>query len=164
MADLTSILGGVTSGGLLGLGGSVVTQVLTWRQKKQEAKDALDRATLDYAHEKDMASINGAAASQAANQSFLFGQMQAQFAAMQASIADQTQLSGHVSQWVADVLALVRPGLTLLLVLAALVMAVAAAAQIAPSALAPFHEFASMASMAVAWWFGDRAVTKARAQ
>lgn len=162
MADLTSILGGVTSGGLLGLGGSVVTQVLTWQMKKQEAKDALARAGLDYAHQKEMAAINGAAEERAGEQTFFLSQMQAQFASLQASIADQTQLSGRVSQWVADTLALVRPGLTLLLVLASLAAAAGAASQLAPQALAPFHEFASMASMAVAWWFGDRTVTKAR--
>lgn len=162
MTDITSLIGGTATGGLLGLGGSLAAQVVGYFKDKQAARDALAVKAAEYAHLKEMAGLQGMEAAQQRDADLALANLKGSLEGLQASLGDQTQLSGRVSPWVADALGLVRPGLTLVLVLAALTVAVALAAGAPERMLNPFFEFASMASMAVAWWFGDRSHGKAR--
>jgi len=149
LGDLGSLIGGTATGGLLGIGGAVAGQVLGYFQAKEAAKSALALATVTNAHALAMAQLGGDRARQESEESFALERLKGDLAGLQASIAEQTAIAAKTDQWVANVLALVRPGLTLLLVVCALVVA------FKPS-LNPFYQFASMASMAVAWWFGSR--------
>lgn len=162
--DLGSLLGNVASGGLIGLGGSIATQVIGMMQAKQVAAAALAAKQVDYAHDKEMAGINAASAAVAAAATLDLTKVQGDIDGLKASIADQTTLSGRTSQWVTDILALFRPGLTTVLVLGTGALALTlgpSATTSSPQAMA-FGTVAEMAALAVTWWFGSRDQHKRR--
>lgn len=159
MSSLVDLIGGTATGGALGLVGSVISKGATYLVDKQKAKDDREAKLVDYAHEKDMALIQQDNTQQASEQQFALNKMQSEFEVMKTSIQDQTQLSGRTSQIVTDILALVRPGLTLLLILATMLVAFAINNGATEILMNPFYQFSSMAAMAVAWWFGDKVQT-----
>jgi hypothetical protein len=148
--DLGDLIGSAAKGGLLGLGGSVATQVIGYFTAKQQAKDALEAKSVDYAHAVEMAKLGQAGADIEAHAAQALAKINGDIANLQASIADQTALGGRVSQWAADALALFRPGLTTLLVLGALAFGLISRTSDAFSALV------ELAGLSVAWWFGSR--------
>lgn len=154
--DLAGLIGGTATGGALGLVGSLASQGVAYFNAKQAAKDQLALKAADHAHELAMAQLGANRERQTAMEGFALEDLKGSLAGLQATIADQTAIGSRVSQWVADVLGLVRPGLTLLLILCALVVALMVCLGATPQLLNPFYQFSSMASMAVAWWFGSR--------
>lgn len=161
MIDLTSMLNGAT-GGLLGLGGSLAAQVVQYFKDKQAAKDAREAKQLDYAHEVQMAGLTRSAAADAAAEALEQTRVQGDIEGLKAAIADQTGIAGRVDPWVANILALVRPGLTVLLVLGLLALAVAMVDGAHPELKSAFETIAWMASVAITWWFGSRDHQKAK--
>lgn len=159
MANLVDLIGGTATGGVIGLAGSVISKGASYIVDKQKAKDERENKLVDYAHEKEMALIQQDNTRQASEQSYALSKMQTEWDAFKATIADQTQLGSRTSQIVTDILALVRPGLTLLLIFATMMVAFAINNGSTTALLNPFYQFSSMAAMAVAWWFGDKAQT-----
>lgn len=156
LGDIASLVGGTATGGLLGLGGALAQKVAGYYIDKQKAKDDLAARQAEYAHALDMARLGQSADAAKAQADLMLAKLSGEVASLQASIADNTALMGRVSPWVADVNGLARPGLTLLLVLAAMLTALAVTLGATDALLNPFYQFSSMASMAVAWWFGSR--------
>lgn len=148
--DLGGMIGSAASGGLLGLGGALASQVVGYLTAKQQAKDARAAKVLDFEHEKSMAQLaqTGAAVQQKGERAL--ARIQGDIQNLAASIGDQTALNARVSGWAADALALFRPALTLILVLGALILAVMT------KSTGTFEAIAGLAGMAVAWWFGSR--------
>lgn len=161
MAGVVDIIAGTTTGGVLGLAGSVISKGAGYFIDKQKAKDERESKVLDYQHELELARIAQERGMQQSQEDFAKSQMEKGYEGLLASIADQTAATQKASQWVTDILALVRPGLTTVLILVAFVMAFMIGAGAADTLMNPFYQFAAMASMAVAWWFGDKA-TQAR--
>ena len=161
MIDLTSMLNGA-SGGLLGLGGSLASQVVKYFADKQKAKDELAARQADYAHDIQMAGLTRSAAADAARDQLEQTRVQGDIEGLKAAIADQTQAAGRVDPWVANILALVRPGLTVLLVLGLLALAAAMIDGAHPELKDAFETIAWMASVAITWWFGSRDHQKAK--
>lgn len=154
--DIASLVGGTATGGLLGLGGALAGKIAGYYIDKQAAKDALAAKQADYGHALEMAKLGQKGDEAKAIADLAVAKLAGELAALQASIADNTALMGKVSPWVADVNGLARPSLTLLLVVAAMLCALAVTLGATEKMLNPFYQFSSMASMAVAWWFGAR--------
>lgn len=163
IGDIGSMIGNAASGGLLGLGGAIAGQVVGYFKDKQAAADQRAAKTIDYGHEKEMAQINAGNAAQAAAAQLDLTKVQGDIDGLKAALADQTTLSGRTSQWVTDVLALFRPGLTTLLASATGIGFVTLVLKSPPGAGVLQHSFdaiAGLTGMAVAWWFGARDVQK----
>lgn len=156
LGDIAGLIGGTATGGLLGLGGALASKVAGYYIDKQAAKDALAAKQVDYGHALEMAKLGQLGDEAKSIADLAVTKLSGELAALQASIADQGALMARVSPWVADVNGLARPGLTLLLVLAAMLCALAVTLGANEALLNPFYQFSSMASMAVAWWFGAR--------
>jgi formamidopyrimidine-DNA glycosylase len=140
-------------GGVVGIAGSIINKGLGYFTDKQKAKDALEAKKVDYEQAKELAKL-GIETAQAQSQiDQVAKEIEGSFAGLQATVADQTVLSGKVDGWATDVLALFRPGITLLLVATMATLAVVEHEPIAKAV-------ASMTGMALAWWFGDRQAKK----
>lgn len=153
--DISSILGNAASGGLIGLGGSLAGQVVTYFKDKQAAQDALATKQLDYAHEKEMAAIAGTAAQAAGARDQALARLTGEYEGLKASIADQTASTASVSGWTRDLLAVFRPVLTFMLMTGAMITAMDKIPFFTPRA-GTFDAFIQLSALAVAWWFGSR--------
>lgn len=159
MADISNVLnavGGAATGGVIGILGSLGNRAGTYIVDRQKAKDEREAKKIDYQHELEMAQLTQDRSRQEAEENFALKNLEYKVADMQAaaqlmlaSINDQTQLQGRASQWVVDIMSFVRPALTILLILVAAIFGFTQMAN-------PFYQTSMMATMAVAWWFGDR--------
>jgi hypothetical protein len=147
--DIGSVLGSAASGGVLGgifsLGGAAVEYV----SNRAAAKEGLEAKKVDYAHELQIKEKDSVRSRQDAQELHALETLKASFEGLQKSIDDQTVLSGKVDGPVLDILALFRPGLTIMLVLMVLVFGIMKLETY-------FLQAVELVSMAVAWWFGDR--------
>lgn len=133
MSLLTDLLFNAGTGGLFGLVGSVAT---SWMRLKEKS--------VDNAHQLALAD-KAAASAEAVAAWGAFG------ASHTAAAAELTE---KCSPWAANVRAVTRPALTLLLVLAATIAALFfAPPDVKGQAIAGII---TLASTAVAWWFGSR--------
>ncbi|TAE35080.1 MAG: hypothetical protein EAY65_00100 [Alphaproteobacteria bacterium] len=138
---------GVLAGGL----GSWVSKIIGLYEKKQ-----------DYEHELKLHELQMRVRQHETERELAIAETQAYSAMREASYSHDSATS-TTSQWVNDVLRLVRPFLTLLLIL--LVWAIWISAQSSVNSHlwgAGIHQkivegVLFMASAAFAWWFGDRA-------
>lgn len=153
--DLGAIIGGTATGGILGgvlsMGGKVAEFFIERERAAAELASkkvdhAHELAILDRTHDRERQTHMETAALETLRGELEYIKMS--FEGLQASISDQSSLvtANHALAWV-------RPGLTCLLVLCALSMGFLENSN-------PFYQFSSMASMAVAWWFGDRQFSK----
>lgn len=136
MHTLIDMLFNAGSGGLLGMLGSFATAFLRLREKK-----------MDYAQQLAMAEVAGKNAEAAASWNA--------FQASQTSAA--SDMKADVSPWAADVRAVTRPALTLLLVLASLWLTANAPQAARAEAIQAIQ---LLTGTAVAWWFGSRMTTQ----
>jgi hypothetical protein len=136
MNAFLSILGGLGSGGLLGLLGSLATG---WLELK--------RAAQANAHELAMIQARSAAAREAADG--------AAFAASQQSASSDAAVGA--ASWAVTLRVATRPGLTWLLVAAAVVLSWRAGS----ASDLPLRVL-FLAEMAVGWWFGSRSTFSAK--
>jgi hypothetical protein len=124
------------SGGLFGLAGSLATTWMRLREKKVDNEHALKMAEVTFKSAEQVESWKAFANSQSA------------------SASDMTD---KVSTWAANVRAVTRPALTLLLVLAAAIITFQAPDDIKANAI---QNIQILAGTAVAWWFGSRQTTQ----
>jgi hypothetical protein len=130
---LTELLFNAGSGGLFGMIGSLATTWMRLKEKKVDNEHALNLLDKQAASAEALAAWSAFTASQSA------------------SASDMTE---KVSGWAANVRAVTRPALTLLLVLGAFI-----AVMITPDPAAKSNaaqSFQILAGTAVAWWFGSR--------
>jgi hypothetical protein len=133
---LMELLFNAGSGGLFGLAGSLATTWMRLREKKVDNEHALKMAEVTFKSAEQVESWKAFANSQAA------------------SAADMTE---KVDPWAANVRAVTRPALTLLLVIAAAIVAFKAPAEAQANAV---QNIQILAGTAVAWWFGSRMTTQ----
>jgi hypothetical protein len=133
---ITELLFNAGSGGLFGLVGSLATTFLRLREKKQDNEHAMKMAEVTFKSAEQVESWKAFANSQSA------------------SASDMTE---KVSPWAANVRAVTRPALTLLLVVAACIVAFRAPPDVQANAI---QNIQILAGTAVAWWFGSRMTTQ----
>jgi hypothetical protein len=142
--DFTQLLGSV-SGGVLGFGGAIISQVVGWWTKKKD-------------HEMKMAEMKFEADLQAQNKDLDLRNLREKSdgESFVAAVAAQAALSGSTG-WVKDVLALFRPGLTLALLIQSQLIAQKCSEDtrdfIALSII-------NLAATAGGYWFGTRTFEK----
>lgn len=136
------LIGDAATGGAVGIIGSVINRGINYFEMGRRAKIEIDQKTLDYQHQINMAQLG-----------MDKDAIVASFQGLEKAYDDQIGLSGRTSQWATDILALFRPGLTTLLV-------VLTGAYAFYQSLDVFPTLATMAGMAIAWWFGDRQMQK----
>jgi hypothetical protein len=151
--DVASVLGNAASGGLLGVLGSLGSAGIEYVNARASAKETLAKTQIDYAHELEVKDRDNDRARQASQEDFAKSDMQARFEGLQKAIEDQVAMSARVAGPVLDILALFRPGLTVLLIVMVFVFGLLK--------LQSYFGYAvELAAMAVAWWFGDRQRSK----
>lgn len=155
IGELASIIGGTATGGVLGGVLSMGGRVADFFIEKEQAKSALESKKVDYAQElavldrtqdrERQKHVEEAAIEKLRGELEL---MKESYQGLRATVADQSKMveANHALAWV-------RPGLSAFLILSAFIMAFV-------DNINPFYQFSSMASMAVAWWFGDRQFNK----
>lgn len=140
------LLSDALGGGIVGVVGSVVGRGIGIFEKKQDHKHQVEVQKLAGSQAVEMAKLG-----MDQTQLDMFGeQVKGSYEGLSKSIDDQTTLSGKASQWVTDVLALFRPGLTTLLVGLTATLAVMTNDQ------AVWSDVTFLTATAITWWFGDR--------
>lgn len=151
--DIISMTANAAAGGVFGILGSLAGRVIGFFEKKRDQAFAVKKWENDRlvrAHEIELHKLNLEADRQSGEIELAMLQEKAQGDGFKASIA-QDQAIGQGSQWVINVLRLVRPVITFMLwIITAWIYAKSKNPAIADAAV-----FAATA--ATLWWFGDRA-------
>ena len=134
------------AGGLFGIVGTVLGRFAGYFERKQE--HVQERAR--WGHEYKLHELNMAARHQETELELALSAQQGSWAGLEASIKAEAAL-GKASQWVINILRLVRPAITF--VLWCITAAIFLITQ--ESAITEAAVFAATA--ATLWWFGDRA-------
>lgn len=151
-------------GGLLGLGGSIIGGIAKYFHQEQ----ALKKAAAANAHEVILQEMQMKLQREEGERELAIAMEAGRRESMNATIAADSNADSHAAEWVANIKALFRPALTLLLVVLSAVIIfimvkgdlnnvlddVTAAAIIRYS----IESIIFSASTAVVWWFGDRSM------
>lgn len=132
---IESIIAALSSGGL----GAIVGSVGGIAEKVWSKKLDSELKVKEWSHIEAMHQLQMQSDGQRAQQDLLIAQTQGDFSALEASIKADASI-GNVDKWVNNFRALIRPSLTVIV----LVM----------SYNTP--EFMNLATLALAWWFGSR--------
>lgn len=146
MADLLNLGLNAASGGIFGIAGTILGRVAGYFEQKQYMKHEIAR----WGHEYKLHELNMRARAQETELELDILQEQGSWQGLAASIEADGK-NGSASQWVINILRLVRPCLTFLLWLIT-----GWIYYLEPSAgMTEAVTFAATA--ATLWWFGDRA-------
>lgn len=129
---ITELLFNAGSGGLFGMIGSITTTYMRLKEKKIDYEHAQAMADKQHASAEALAAWNAFAASQTA------------------AAAEMTE---KVSAWAANIRAVTRPFLTVLLVLGSFIAVCFSPTEYRAQAIGSMQ---ALAGTAVAWWFGSR--------
>jgi hypothetical protein len=132
---------GVLAGGL----GSWISKIIGLYEKKQ-----------DYDHELKLQEMQMRVRQHETERELAIAETQA-YSAMREASYSHDMATSNTSQWVNDVLRLVRPFLTLLLILLVWVIWITLSEENTHIRTQIVEGVLFMASAAFAWWFGDRA-------
>ena len=153
MSILSGVGGALLSGSGLGLLGGIATQIIGIFQTKQMRKNR----RLDYKHDTDkweheskLLELQMQADRQRSENELELAQVAGSYAGLKASAKAQQTLSKRASVWVVDILAFIRPVLTLALIGYTGYLAMYAGLGIAQ------EQAVGLTGLVVAWWFGDR--------
>ncbi|CAM3801476.1 hypothetical protein [Litorimonas haliclonae] len=134
------------AGGLFGIVGTALGRIAGYFEQKQQ--HVQERAR--WGHEYKLHELNMAARHQETELELALSAQQGSWAGLEASIKAEAAL-GKASQWVINILRLVRPAITLILwCITAAIFLITKESAITEAAV-----FAATA--ATLWWFGDRA-------
>jgi hypothetical protein len=147
------IIGGVLTGGATGLIGSLLSKGIGLFEAHQKRKDRM----LDYEHELKLLDRQVAASAAETENALAIANAETSANLREASYAHDSA-TGRPHRWVVSTLRLVRPALTLFLLVTVFVVYMTTndfkmKIEIISSVL-------FMASSAVTWWFGDRSMGK----
>ena len=146
MANLLGLGLDAVAGGAFGILGTALGRVAGFFERKQ----AFAQEQARWSHEYKLHELNLQARSQETEMELALAAESGSWRGLETSIQAEAAL-GKASQWVINILRLVRPGLTLLLwVITAGIFCVTQESAIVEAAV-----FAATA--ATLWWFGDRA-------
>jgi hypothetical protein len=158
--DIASTIGSVASGGVLGGLFSLGNAAVEFANSRMQAKEQLDAKRVDNDQAIKVLELTQDRQRQQAEESvtnaLLAGrvdEMKASFDGLAKSFDDQIALSAKTGQTITDILALFRPSLTVGLVACTALMGFTGHSDM-------FQQFLQLATMATAWWFGDRQRTK----
>ena len=146
MADLITLGLDAVAGGLFGLVGTAFGRVAGFFEKR----DAYAQEKARWGHEYRLHELNMIAQEQESKIELELAAQAGSWAGLEASIEADASL-GKASQWVINILRLVRPFLTIVLWL----IAISIFLQTQNPEIAEAAVFAATA--ATLWWFGDRA-------
>lgn len=147
MADILSLGLDAATGGLFGIFGTVMGRVAGYFEKKLSFKQEQER----WLHEYKLHELQMQARLQETELELALAAQAGSWKGLEASIKAEAAI-GRASQWVIDILRLVRPVLTLFLwAITAWIFHITKNGAIVEAAV-----FA--ASAATLWWFGDRAI------
>jgi len=146
MADIFGLGLDAVAGGIFGIFGTALGRVAGYFERKQTFKHEVER----WGHEYKLHELQMQAQAQETELELALAAQEGSWRGLNASIAADARI-GKASQWVINILRLVRPALTLLLWL--ITGWIFAATQ--NGAIVEAAVFAAMA--ATLWWFGDRA-------
>tara|TARA_R110002167_G_scaffold230420_2_gene435585 strand:+ start:1219 stop:1710 length:492 start_codon:yes stop_codon:yes gene_type:complete len=149
--SMLEMLGSALFGGGVGIFGSVVSKVLSIWQFKEELK----AKKVDYEHEKSLLDRQLAARKDELESEQAIVNVAADESVRVASYQHANSV-GETSVWVNNVLRLVRPLLTLMMVC---LTAYIAATFDALTQKELASQVIAITSMCFAWWFGDRSKT-----
>lgn len=167
LADLAGAGAAVASGGITGLIGSIIGAGAKFLERREVRKEK----AADRAHEIALQELQMRARSEETEREIDLAQVQGSFAGLAASISADSALTGSVSRWVNDVRALFRPVLTVgaLILLAIVFFQLGDGGSLvwfpdetdirAELIAYVVNSIAFVATLAVAWWFGDRSLT-----
>jgi hypothetical protein len=152
MADVMALGFEAAAGGLFGIFGTALGRVAGFFERRQTHSQEQAR----WGHEYKLHELNMQARSQETEMELALVAQSGSWAGLEASIKADAAI-GKASQWVVNVLRLVRPALTLLLwgITAGIFL------RTQNEAIAEAAVFAATA--ATLWWFGDRAPKPAKA-
>jgi len=146
MADLINLGLDAAAGGVFGIVGTALGRVAAFFERKQTFAQEKAR----WSHEYQLYDLNMKARAQETEMELALAAQAGSWAGLSASIKAEAA-TGPASQWVINILRLVRPSLTLLLwFITAWIFWRTQNSAIAEAAI-----FAATA--ATLWWFGDRA-------
>jgi hypothetical protein len=144
--SIGAAVGDLVSGGVLGLAGSIVSEVVGYFRRKQEHSQWLERTKL--LAEKEAAKTAGDLA---------VAREKGAADAFTESFRAESALKGE-HRWVTSFRAFTRPGLTWLGMIASVVFcAYVPESYAGQQAVAMLHQ---MTGMMVSWWFGQRALDR----
>ncbi|MGB0907407.1 MAG: hypothetical protein ACPGVT_07930 [Maricaulaceae bacterium] len=148
-------------GAILGLAGSLATNVISIFRQREERKMRqleLEHETRRWGHEKDMFKLQSQAKVAETEQEAFLMTVQGSYDGLRASIADQTALAAKSSPWVANILTLFRPAMTLSFIALVVYLSIWAndTNVRSPAILAGID----LALMSSTWWFGDRSTKR----
>jgi len=146
MADIFGLGLDAVAGGIFGIFGTALGRVAGYFERKQTFKHEVER----WGHEYKLHELQMQAQAQETELELALAAQEGSWRGLNASIAADARI-GKASQWVINILRLVRPALTLLLWL--ITGWIFAATQ--NGAIVEAAVFAATA--ATLWWFGDRA-------
>jgi len=146
MADIFGLGLDAVAGGIFGIFGTALGRVAGYFERKQTFKHEVER----WGHEYRLHELQMQAQAQETELELALAAQEGSWRGLNASIAADARI-GKASQWVINILRLVRPALTLLLWL--ITGWIFAATQ--NGAIVEAAVFAATA--ATLWWFGDRA-------
>ena len=155
MGDAMGFLATIFGGPLLGILGSLASG---WFKMKEKEAEALERQ-YDRGHELALLELQGEQRSQDREGELAIAQADAASRQVTASMRHDIELTKRESQWVTNIKALFRPGITLILVLldAAMFFKGVEVADLTPIREMIVTGIVFLTEVAVTWWFGDRA-------
>ena len=128
LGDLISTVGGAATGGLLGVLGSLGTQAAAFIIDRENAKQELELKRVTNAHELALLDKTSERGRQEAQESFALRNLEGKieeisksYDGLVAAVNDQSSLNSRASQIIVDMMTLVRPFLTILLILASFI-------------------------------------------
>ncbi len=149
MADLLTLGANATAGGVFGIIGTALGRIASYFERKQ----AYEQEQKRWGHELKLHELQMQANQQESEMELAIEAQKGSWSGLRDSLLADANI-GKASQWVINILRLVRPCLTLLLwMISAWVFSLTGDADIANAAV-----FAATA--ATLWWFGDRAPRK----
>tara|TARA_R110002110_G_scaffold401408_1_gene618238 strand:+ start:1059 stop:1520 length:462 start_codon:yes stop_codon:yes gene_type:complete len=150
-----SAIAAIFGGPIVGVLGSLVSGVVGYFERKQQIE--ADKAK--YAHEKKLLDMQHAMRGREMENERAIATMETDAQNLSASYMHDASY-GQATQWVVNVLRLVRPALTVALVGIVAYMVVANTAGVEGQKIATKVLF--LAEVAVTWWFADRRKAAAR--
>ncbi len=149
MAEIVGLGLDAAAGGIFGIIGSALGRIAGYFERKQSMAHEEKR----WGHELQLHELQMKAHKQETEMEYAIEAQKGSWRGLEASLMADAS-TGKASQWVVNILRLVRPGLTMLLwVITAWIFSITNDTSVVNSAV-----FAATA--ATLWWFGDRAPRK----
>ncbi len=144
------------SGGATGIIGTFLGRFMGYFESRQNHRQTMEKMALTNDQEIKLLDLQAKLHADESERELAIAESKAAADLRVASYGHDTG-TGQGSQWVTNTLRLVRPGLTLLLVLAVIVVSFSTQDGSEDTRTQIIQAIVYLATSAVTWWFGDRA-------